>query len=1170
MFLIQTIVFGQAPTPSTNNLKTTTYKVPTLVSIATPTIIEAAVNITYVDGLGRTIQTIAQQQSASGKNIVSHFEYDAFGRQVKEFLPYSTQTTGLDFETNAATNQASYSLYSNQTAYSEKQFDDSPLNQIMKQAAPGNDWKMTSGHEVKMNYQSNVANEVKFYKAVATWSPAQEKYTIALVDNGFYNPNELYKTITKNENWVAGKGNTTEEFKNNDGQVVLKRTYNNENISALGRAIEENAIPHSTFYVYDQFGKLTYVLPPKVTNPAIDTQMSGLCYQYIHDYRNRLVEKKLPGKQWEFIIYDKLDRPIATGSAFSPFNDSPTTANIGWLITKYDVFNRPVLTGWQQSTTVTSAGRLSKQNEANTLTVLSETKTATANTIDSIPNVFYTNNIAPTTFKLLTVNYYDNYDFQVFNPAITFGATDYNNDALKPKGMPTGSWIRALTTLASPTGESSYTVYDYKARPIKTFTSNYLGGYTQVVSTLDFMGKTLSTTTTHKRNATATVITVLENFTYSDQDRLLTHTHKVNNNLAEVMATNTYNELGQLIYKNVGGTATAPLQKVDYKYNIRGWLTEINDITALTPPSGAGGLNDLFAFKINYSTVENLTDYEGTPLYNGNIAETFWRTSSDNVLRKYGYNYDNLNRLRNSIYMKPEAAVKVLNSFNESMNYDKNGNITSLTRFGNYDGSTSANLLKIDELAYNYATHSNQLGKVFDSTNNPNGFKDGINTNDDFAYDANGNMIIDQNKGITSIKYNHLNLPTEIVFNNNQNTKIVYLYSANGSKLQKFVRRVATGVGATTNYLSGYQYLNGILQFFPTAEGYVNNTQVGSVQNFNYVYNYQDHLGNIRLSYSKDPTTNVLKILEENHYYPFGLKHSDYNSDLNAFKQSSTSNTVQLKAAAIPAPIDPVAQLLPYQIKFQGQNRDSELGLNWDSFKWRNYDMAIGRFMSIDPLAEEYSYQSPYNFSENRVIDAFELEGMEAVLTKDAQSRCIDLTVRVKPVNHTNNLSTDQYNAVVAARVENTSNALSGDIKNGSTVNAVVIVDPKATLVMDFVDALDSNGVKDLQGKPSDIVQATLDNALGITSDSNTQVNRTQVNVPRNLEFDKNGMPILDQKGMDYISNTGTHEDLHQMGAVHVADPKNRMNFENAGGTNVTVEQRTSIVEKVQVEQKPN
>jgi hypothetical protein len=50
------------------------------------------------------------------------------------------------------------------------------------------------------------------------------------------------------------------------------------------------------------------------------------------------------------------------------------------------------------------------------------------------------------------------------------------------------------------------------------------------------------------------------------------------------------------------------------------------------------------------------------------------------------------------------------------------------------------------------------------------------------------------------------------------------------------------------------------------------------------------------------------------------------------------------------------------------------------SFKWRNYDPAIGRFFNIDPLSEKYAYQSHYNFSENAVVNARELEGLEKVL----------------------------------------------------------------------------------------------------------------------------------------------------------------------------------------------
>jgi RHS repeat-associated protein len=226
------------------------------------------------------------------------------------------------------------------------------------------------------------------------------------------------------------------------------------------------------------------------------------------------------------------------------------------------------------------------------------------------------------------------------------------------------------------------------------------------------------------------------------------------------------------------------------------------------------------------------------------------------------------------------------------------------------------------------------------------GFVDSAaNTADDYSYDANGNMTRDNNKNITAITYNHLNLPTKITFGTTGN--IVYLYNAAGQKVRKTVME---GTNETiTDYLGGYQYvkeplLNPTLKFFPTAEGYVE----ASGSSYKYIYQYKDHLGNIRISYDK-----TLAIKDENNYYPFGLKHMGYGAPI------VNSN---------------------YKYKYQGQERQDELGLNWDSFKWRNYDPAISRFMSIDPLAEDYSYQSPYAFCENTPIAFRELEGLEKVL----------------------------------------------------------------------------------------------------------------------------------------------------------------------------------------------
>ena len=70
------------------------------------------------------------------------------------------------------------------------------------------------------------------------------------------------------------------------------------------------------------------------------------------------------------------------------------------------------------------------------------------------------------------------------------------------------------------------------------------------------------------------------------------------------------------------------------------------------------------------------------------------------------------------------------------------------------------------------------------------------------------------------------------------------------------------------------------------------------------------------------------------------------------------------------------------------QEKQQETG--WNSFKWRNYDPSMGRFFNVDPLSEKYAYQSHYNFSENRVVNAREFEGLESVvINKDTKNLII-------------------------------------------------------------------------------------------------------------------------------------------------------------------------------------
>ncbi|MEM0544055.1 RHS repeat-associated core domain-containing protein [Flavobacterium sp. j3] len=778
------------------------------------------------------------------------------------------------------------------------------------------------------------------------------------------------------------------------GNVRLNNLYYEYKVSIENnrlRVEQIGGIPQNqTMTAFNSQISTQFYQPVSSVNNVPTILLESLCYQYRYDDYNRLVEKKLPGKDWEFIVYDKLDRVVATGPALSPFTDMqsvpPATPIVGWIITKYDAFNRPILTGWLPSTTVTSAGRATLQSSQNTATILSETKSTSNSTINTVA-FRYTNTAWPTSaYHVLTVNYYDDYSTNLtFNPVMSFTSSIspnpvfYNDTTNKSKGLPTITWTRIpeLSTTTPIKAEMSYMLYDNKGRAVRTFTNNYLGGFTQVDSQLEpITGRVNYTLTTHKRLAASAVITVRDDFAYSDQDRLRTHTHSINGATPQLLAENTYDELGQLLSKKVGNTSALPLQKVDYRYNIRGWLTDINNTSSLSEGTNP---QDLFAFKINYnSTITNNEGNTIVPLYNGNIAETTWLTNTDNVLRRYGYSYDNLNRLKKAVYQKPNTSVPVPQSYNESISYDKNGNIVTLQRNGDLDSGNT--VIEIDNLAYIYNGNiSNQLMKVFDGSRHPAGFDDDsidglTDPVNDYAYDALGNMISDQNKGITSISYNHLNLPIKIIFNNNTNTRIEYLYTANGQKTQKKVYTSSTEM-TTTDYLGGFQYSQinantATLNFFPHAEGYVNNTVVNGNNVYSYVFNYTDHLGNIRLRYTIH-TNGTLRVLEQSHYYPFGLKHEKYNTDQFGFipdpnggYNSGVTTGRQLIGRIV------------YQYKYNGKEYQDELGLNMYDYGARNYDPAIGRWMNIDPLADERDWMTPYNFVQNSPILRFDPKGL--------------------------------------------------------------------------------------------------------------------------------------------------------------------------------------------------
>jgi len=246
-----------------------------------------------------------------------------------------------------------------------------------------------------------------------------------------------------------------------------------------------------------------------------------------------------------------------------------------------------------------------------------------------------------------------------------------------------------------------------------------------------------------------TTNTVTRRFTYDHAGRLLRTYHKLNSGAEVILSENEYNELGQLIDKKLYSTdnGTTYKQSTDLRYNIRGWLTSINNSQLTndgTLNDDPNGTDDLFGMELGYNSSIGSGN---SSLYNGNISAMKWSTNLARGTVKdiaYNYSYDALNRITGATFRKNTSGTwaNASNAFNESdYTYDLNGNIKSLKRRD--DVGTL-----IDDLTYDYGTTaSNQLMKVTDAGNDTKGFKEVNNSADDYVYDANGNMVWDRNKG---------------------------------------------------------------------------------------------------------------------------------------------------------------------------------------------------------------------------------------------------------------------------------------------------------------------------------------------------------------------------------------------------------------------------------------
>ncbi len=1014
---------SNAQSTDRNYVNTKVYQVPlTEIQATTSGDDDKIQTISYFDGLGRVLQENAVRAGGSKEDIITYHQYDGYGRESIMYLPFGDPNNNGAYEINADSYAQEYHFDTHTDVGSRGRFitfQNSPLNEVKKERLPMDRSQRTSFSQGEIEYENGfntVEDNIRSYSVdyhdesdIVTYGSYLRKHPSFIIPD-----NRLYKKTTKDENWEPSldKNHTTEEYTNPKGQVVLKRTYN-------------NGESHDTYYVYDVHDNLSYVVPPLASEKETlsQTDIDDLCYQYLYDHKQRLRMKKIPGKDWEYIVYDNLDRPILT-------QDANLRTNKKWLFTKYDVFDRVVYTGIYTHGSVLD--QLAMQEEVNNYIELNEVFDVSSTWTVVGTKIQYSNTVFPTTnLEVLTVNYFDHYDMDIVSeittveyPLITEAITSSSVRSLatysKIRVLNTNDWIETKTT------------YDDKGRPIAVATYNqYLNTLDVIENQLDFTGKPIKTRNYHQKDDQTPIVTIDE-FTYDHVARLVAHHQRIgdhtlplstaeddeiiiaeipednsallaNNTIilkpgvhiiasstntfsasiadgasnSELIASNQYNGIGQLEQKKVGNAESQPLQTVDYRYNIQGWLSGINnhsireednfrDISTVTLGTG-----DLFGMQINYS--RSTTD--ATPLYNGNISQIHWKTASeDNSQKTYKYQYDALNRIT--------KATDNTDKYNlEAVSYDQNGNILALERKGPINTSTGS-FGVMDNLSYDYQK-GNQLADVSDTSGVTEGFNDGNTSGNDYLYDENGNMIADKNKDISLITYNHLNLPERIEFVSRiptQQKRIDYTYDATGVKLRKIVTNYPAS--NTTEYAGNYIYESNysiglppgpnnsdekVLKFFNHPEGYIEPNGSGE---YDYVYQYKDHLGNIRLSYADRDNDGKIDVVrndidvdgdgDNSHeirqiidYYPFG---SEINYGSNHPNSLITGREH------------------PY--KFEGVEYNEDLGLNLYEMEFRQYDPYIGRFTSVDPFAEERDWLTPYNFVQNNPILRIDPSGL--------------------------------------------------------------------------------------------------------------------------------------------------------------------------------------------------
>ena len=748
--------------------------------------------------MGRPLQTNLVKASPTSRDILQPHTYDTYGREAKKYLPYTYYSNHGAIRSATMLEQATFYKTTNDKVadetrpFSEVLYDKLPS---MESFGPGNSWHANSKKTITRFRINTATDNIRLWR----------------IENGLPKSTSSYPagSLTIEESFdEEGKGISI--YREGTGRIVLQEVQNGSTWL-------------KSWFVYDDYDGLRFIIPPIVAASHTPTQADAdlWFYQYEYDNEHRETGSKSPDAGWVYTIYDKWDRPVLVQDA-----NQRAKSPAEWSFVKYDDWSRPVISG----TITSTATRANLTNNVAASANRYETKNTSS--VGYTLNKTYPTNAAEA--NLLSISYYDDYSFRTnvgwdaegFSYGFTKEPEIFGTAFTNVKGLPTGSKVKVL-------GErkwlNSITWYDNRYRPLQTIAEHHNGGVIRNTTQYGF------TDQVEKNLLVNTLgnINILERFSYDHQGRLLKAYHKTSDNTISgpevILYALEYNELGEVVdkklYSKNGGSSY--LQSIDYRYNIRGSPRSINN-ASLSVAHNNDDTNDLFGMELSYESV--ISGLGATPKYDGNISGAIWNSGKGQ--KGYRYNYDGLDRLQHARYHEKGTSWQLNDKYSEqNINYNSNGNITSLTR--------KDNAANVDVLTYSY--NGNQLTTVRDAANATKGFKDGNTSGIDYEYDANGNLKKDRNLKISSITYNVLNKPEVVTFENRN--KLIFRYDASGAKLwMEYRKGTAQTLAWKYYYLGGFLYKGNNLESIAHAQGRV----VKQGNAFAYHYHLTDHLGNIR------------------------------------------------------------------------------------------------------------------------------------------------------------------------------------------------------------------------------------------------------------------------------------------------------------------------------------